>query len=78
MQNQKLAFADRKLGVGAALVIRELDFEDARGENFDDGPDLTAQQAPLWQVRGEGHDIEHSNGLVLWRHATVPTARNNL
>ena len=50
VQDQKLAARERKLRIGAPLVIGELNFKDAGRKGFDDRADLAAEQAPLGQV----------------------------
>jgi hypothetical protein len=58
VEDHELAVVERELSVGMPLVVGELYLEDAWSKDFDDGTDLAAEQAPLGQIGGEGHDIE--------------------
>jgi len=58
VEDQKLAVAERELGVGMSLVVAELLFEDTGCEVLDDSSDLAAQQTLVGQIGGQGNDVE--------------------
>lgn len=59
MEFEQLAGADGGHGVGAAVVVRKLDFKDIGGPLFDDRSDLSANEALAGEVFEEGDEGEH-------------------
>ena len=58
MQYEQLICGQRQLGVCLTFVVDEFHFEHVVGKMFDDGADLSAHQALLWQVREQCYHVE--------------------
>jgi len=57
VQTHQIRGAQREQGIGAPLVVAELDLENVRRETFDNGADLPAHQAVLRHVGKQSYDI---------------------
>jgi hypothetical protein len=58
MKNDQLLGPEGERGIGAALVIAELDLDDLGGERLDDRSDLAAHETSIGKILEERHDIQ--------------------
>jgi hypothetical protein len=64
MQNEQSVGSKRKFGIGAPLIIAELNLEHALVEPLDDGADLTPNKPMLGHVHQQSDDVENVDGSV--------------
>lgn len=65
VEDDELVGAQGERGVGASLIIAELDLEHSGGKRLDDGPDLAPAEPPLWHVfkqRNDGKGFDDFHG----------------
>jgi hypothetical protein len=68
VQQHELVFSERTLGIGAAVIIRELDLKSPRRQDFDDGSYLAAQEAPSLEIGGHGDYVKPADFAMVSRH----------
>ncbi len=64
VENHDLVGAQGHHGVGATVVVAELDFEDSRSELLDDGADLATHEATIREILQESHDVEYFDAAM--------------
>jgi len=64
VQNHQLTRTQRQCGIGASIIVAELDLVHALSKQLDHGADLPSAQSSRWEVLCQRHDVQDLRSRV--------------